>query len=463
MRKSSVRPAVDVPLRSVVAVPSRTAYARVMRFTLPSLAILGLVVPACADDGGEDGTSMTTSPLPMTTANDTTDGDTATLETETDSVSATEGSTTGDTDSLDDSTTGAGIVCGDDMVEGDELCDGTAVGEETCVTQGFDEGELGCLADCTGYDTSACLTAVCGDGVAVGKELCDGLDTAEATCESEGFDSGTLACTKDCATLDTSGCGTCGNNQVDGGETCDGVWLQGQDCLTQGFDSGTIACMADCAAYDTAGCGLCGNEILDGAELCDGVDLGASDCTTLGFTGGMLVCEAGCGTFDVYGCGVQQFDVSAPTVMGGAVDRFRGNGYTADADGVLVDFSMYLGLAAPCDLDFYVYEAPMYGGPYTQVARTTTVAAAVGVGYYTAGIPLVPVTAGSYYVLGAAWTCSVTSYWNSSGAFAGADGGIGLFNVSHWDNAYPGPSDMYLPPNVGTVNTVYAQQVFFGE
>jgi hypothetical protein len=346
-------------------------------------------------------------------------------------------------------------------VQGDEICDGADVGEETCVTQGFDEGELGCLADCSGYDTSACLTAVCGDGVAVGKELCDGLDTADATCRSEGYDSGTLACAKDCATFDASGCGTCGNNEVDGAEPCDGVWLEGQSCLTQGFDSGELACAADCLGYDTAGCGLCGNDVVDGAELCDGVDLAMADCTTFGFTGGTLVCEAGCGSFDVWGCGVQQFDVSAPTVNQVGIGRFRGNGYAAQGNGVLVDFDVYLGLAAACDVDFYVYEAPMYGGPYTQVARTT-VNVGPGTDYFSAGIPLVPVTAGFYYVLGAGWTCSVTSYWNSSGIYAGQDAGIGLFNVSHWDNAYPGPSDMYVPPSVGGLNTVYAQRVYFG-
>jgi hypothetical protein len=429
-----------------------------MRSSLASLVIIGLFVPACPDEGSEDGTTSTSGPPPATTT-DGTDTGTDSSETDTD---ATAGSSTGETEGLDESSTGPAIVCGNGMVDGDEICDGAELGEETCLTQGFDEGELSCLPDCTGYDTSACLTAVCGDGMAVGDELCDGLDTADSTCLTEGFDSGTLACMKDCATLDTSGCGSCGNNQVDGAETCDGVWLEGQDCLSQGFTSGELGCALDCASYDTAGCGLCGNDLVDGTEVCDGVDLGASDCATFGFTGGgMVVCEAGCSSFDVYGCGVQQFDVSAPTVNQGAINRFRGNGYTAQVDGVLVDFSMYLGLAAPCDIDFYVYEAPMYGGPYTQVARTT-VNAAAGTDYYLAGIPLVPVTAGSYYVLGVGWTCMVAAYYNSSGLYAGDDGGIGISNVSHFDNAYPGPSDMYVPPNVGTVNTVYAQQVFFG-
>jgi hypothetical protein len=429
-----------------------------MRSTLGSLASIGLLVLGCSDDVGPGVMSTTTSD-PSTSADATTDAMTnGTADSTTDGMAD---STTGDTEPADSTgTTGPGIVCGDDVVDGDEVCDGTDVGAQSCLTQGFDGGELACAADCTGYDTRGCLMAVCGDGVAVGRELCDGPDTAGATCRSEGFDSGTLACLEDCATFDVTGCGVCGNNQVDGTEVCDGVWLQGQNCLSQGFDSGTLGCAAACA-FDTSGCGLCGNDILDGTEVCDGPDVGVTTCATLGFAGGELACVPGC-AFDVYGCGVQQYDVSMPTVNGTQVTRFRGNGYIADAGGVLVDFEAYLGLAAACDVDFYVYEAPVAGGPYTQRARTT-VNAGPGVAYYTAGIPLVPVTAGMYYVLGAASSCSVTHYWNSSGAYAGVDAGIGLFNANHFDNAYPGPSDDYVPPNMGSMSTVYVQRVHFGE
>lgn len=427
-----------------------------MRSTLGSLTGIGLLVLGCADDASPGATTTTTnastSDADTTTGPDTTVGPTDT----------TADDSTGDTEAVDDTTTtGPTFECGNDMVEDVEVCDGTDLNEETCLTQGFDDGELACAADCSGYDTRGCLTAVCGDGVTVGRELCDGLDTADATCESEGFDNGTLACQDDCATFDTSGCGLCGNNQVDGSETCDGVWLLGADCLNQGFDSGEISCAADCLGYDTSGCGLCGNDVLDGDEVCDGPDVGASTCASLGFTAGELACAPGC-AFDVYGCGVVQYDVSAPSVMGTQPTRFRGNGYLADGNGILVDFQAYLGLAAACDLDFYVYEAPAFGGPYTQVARTT-VNAGPGTDYYAAGLPLVPVTSGMYYVLGVGWNCAATYYWNSSGAFAGADGGLGTFNVGHWDNTYPGASDLYVPPNASGANTVYTQRVFFGE
>jgi len=56
-------------------------------------------------------------------------------------------------------------VCGNDIIESREVCDGSDLGGEDCVSQGFDSGTLGCLADCSGFNTSLCTTrAVCVDG-----------------------------------------------------------------------------------------------------------------------------------------------------------------------------------------------------------------------------------------------------------------------------------------------------------
>lgn len=54
---------------------------------------------------------------------------------------------------------------------------------------------------------SGCGGATCGDGVLGGSEVCDGSALNGETCESQGFSpEGTLACASDCASLDTSGC-----------------------------------------------------------------------------------------------------------------------------------------------------------------------------------------------------------------------------------------------------------------
>jgi len=63
---------------------------------------------------------------------------------------------------------------------------------------------------------------VCGNGVVEGAELCDGSNLAGQTCESLGFSGGTLACSG--CTFDTSACvagASCGNGLVEGYEECD--------------------------------------------------------------------------------------------------------------------------------------------------------------------------------------------------------------------------------------------------
>jgi hypothetical protein len=191
------------------------------------------------------------------------------------------------------------------LIEGTEECDGSNLGGETCVTQGFVGGSLGCQADCT-FDTSLCTgVPVCGDNTAEGVEVCDGTDLAGEDCVSQGFTGGTLACTANC-TFDTSGCTggpVCGDNIAEGTEVCDGTDLAGENCVSQGFTGGTLACTDNCT-FDTSGCTsgpVCGDGVAEAPEDCDGTDLADEDCVSQGFTGGTLACTANC-TFDTSGC-----------------------------------------------------------------------------------------------------------------------------------------------------------------
>jgi len=113
--------------------------------------------------------------------------------------------------------TGGQPVCGNGIRETGEACDGTQLGTETCQTQGFDAGTLGCRADCT-YDSSRCTR--CGDGLKNGTEQCDGVDLGGSTCQSLGFDAGTLTCSASCS-LDRSGC-SCADADGDGVTRCAG-------------------------------------------------------------------------------------------------------------------------------------------------------------------------------------------------------------------------------------------------
>lgn len=102
------------------------------------------------------------------------------------------------------------VSCGDVVAHYGEACDGTDLGGADCASLGlgFTGGVLGCLGDCTGFDTSGCVTEVCGDGVAEGSEPCDGADLGEvAGCDDiPGFSgAGGVTCTEGC-TFDTSAC-----------------------------------------------------------------------------------------------------------------------------------------------------------------------------------------------------------------------------------------------------------------
>ncbi len=210
------------------------------------------------------------------------------------------------TDGADSSSTGAPDVCGDEVVSGDEVCDGSDLGGRDCALQGFDDGTLSCLADCSDFDTRACITFSCGNDAIEGDEACDGADLGGQDCVGLGYDAGTLGCQAGCGDFDESSCVmfSCGNDVIEGMEACDGADLAGQDCLGLGYDAGVLGCAAGCGSFDESGCVMfsCGNDVVEGMEVCDGSDLSGQDCIAQGFDGGVLGCAAGCGAYDTSGC-----------------------------------------------------------------------------------------------------------------------------------------------------------------
>ncbi len=66
-------------------------------------------------------------------------------------------------------------VCDGAAATSGETCDGADLRGETCVSRGFDGGELACAADCGSFDESACTR--CGDGACTGGE--DAMSCAE--------------------------------------------------------------------------------------------------------------------------------------------------------------------------------------------------------------------------------------------------------------------------------------------
>lgn len=278
------------------------------------------------ESGGTGGTGGSMSTGSMSTGSMSADASSTDTESTSGSSSGTE------------SSTGTDPICGDGVADAGEPCDGVDLGGASCTSEGFDAGTLGCLPDCTGYETSGCVTFECGNDAIEGSEACDGTDLAGSDCLGLGFDAGTLGCLPDCTAYDMSGCVTftCGNGVLEGAETCDGIDLAGSDCVAQGFDAGTLSCMPNCTAYDTSGCvtfecgngvpdpgeecdsggespgcdadctfAMCGDSTINASlgEACDGGNLGGQSCASQSFDGGTLECNDSC-QFDTVGCHV---------------------------------------------------------------------------------------------------------------------------------------------------------------
>jgi hypothetical protein len=83
--------------------------------------------------------------------------------------------------------------CGNDIIEGAEVCDGSALGGLSCSDFGFTGGDLSCASDCGNWDTTNCSGQVCvataskekGPRCSDGEDNdCDGLiDGADPDCQ----------------------------------------------------------------------------------------------------------------------------------------------------------------------------------------------------------------------------------------------------------------------------------------
>jgi len=207
--------------------------------------------------------------------------------------------------------------CGDGVITGNEVCDGGQLDGETCASQGFSQGTLGCAAGCKSFDTSGCT--LCGDGDVEGSEQCDGPNLDNETCESLGFvGGGSLSCSGSC-TFNTSACldNTCGDGIVNGTDECD-CGAGGVGCSASQLDNktctdftspngspyagGGLGCLSpDNCTFDLSGCYYCGDGAIDFGEECDGNALGGETCLSLGYVSGILSCGNDC-QFDESGC-----------------------------------------------------------------------------------------------------------------------------------------------------------------
>lgn len=161
-------------------------------------------------------------------------------------------------------------VCGDNRVEGIEVCDGTDLAGENCETQGFYGGQLTC-SSCS-FVTDECTN--CGDGdvdEVDGEDCDDGVN--DAVYGEEG------GCAPGCVSARY-----CGDGTPDLSE--------GEDCDDGRNDGAYGGCEGDCTLAP-----YCGDAIVDdvhGEECDDGVNDGSYDgcepnCTVAAFCGDAAV------------------------------------------------------------------------------------------------------------------------------------------------------------------------------
>jgi hypothetical protein len=155
---------------------------------------------------------------------------------------------------------GAPDSCGDGALDGVEVCDGANHGGASCESLGFGPGTLTCLENCAGFDTTACAPPPdpCGNGAIDPGESCDGALLGDASCASLGYGQGDLACRADCLGFDPAGCAQppdpCGNGLLDEGEACDGASFGDVSCESLGHWGGTLTCLNQCQTIDDASC-----------------------------------------------------------------------------------------------------------------------------------------------------------------------------------------------------------------
>src|SRR3989344_3955901 len=164
-------------------------------------------------------------------------------------------------------------VCGNNIVETGEVCDGSSLAGQSCNTRGFTGGTLSCAANCLSFNTNLCTTTLCGNNVVETGEVCDGSSLAGQSCSTRGFTGGTISCSVDCRSFNTNLCTTtlCGNNVVETGEVCDDGNTASSDGCSNScvIESGFTCTGTPSSCVRTPSPSVCGNGIREGSEACD--------------------------------------------------------------------------------------------------------------------------------------------------------------------------------------------------
>jgi len=230
-------------------------------------------------------------------------------------------------------TTGPGL-CGNDLLDDGEDCDGAQLGAQTCadVDPTKPNGALACADDCT-FDSSGCFL---GGRVALNELTSFGADVGpyaglgdaielynhgDGPLDLSGWklsdhytfpddrtyvfpDGSTLApaeflvLTRGTLPFGLSNQETVTLADADGFQvdqvTFGGIDARVSYCRVPDGDGAWRRCDATLGGVNVASTVVCGNGARDDGEPCEGADLGGADCAALGYTGGALSCTPAC-------------------------------------------------------------------------------------------------------------------------------------------------------------------------
>ena len=191
-------------------------------------------------------------------------------------------------------------ICGNTLVEPGEICDKSNLNGLVCANldpskRWMAGGTPVCASDCKSILQGSCVedtssspvTSFCGNNTIEGTEVCDGTNLNGKTCRdfdgTRNWASGEPSCTQCKLTIGTCKENTdvpqqCGNNTIEGTEVCDGTNLNGKTCRdfdsTRNWASGEPSCtqckltIGSCKENSTVQ-SVCGNEEVELGEACE--------------------------------------------------------------------------------------------------------------------------------------------------------------------------------------------------
>jgi hypothetical protein len=155
-------------------------------------------------------------------------------------------------------------ICGNQILDSQEDCDGDLFSGHSCESMGFNGGFLLCTSSCD-VDISSCegYSPLCGNSVIDGYEQCDNQNLNSISCTTMGYEGGELSCTVSCE-FDSSGCfGDCPVNCISGSKQCNDTTLQ--ICTPQAAEN--------CNNWESI------EDCLDADKICIEPSIGQASCS----------------------------------------------------------------------------------------------------------------------------------------------------------------------------------------